>query len=374
MISSFQKKLVDFSYSLPNAILKLLVRLLYKAPPYNLQKIIVVHNATIGDAICTLPILAAIKNHYKSASIIIASSRGNDNNVGLKEIASSSLYNSFFDFTISGYPSLFKFIKVEKPDLVIYLPPYTSSFLFELWFLFQVKGAKVRSAFGWRVSSHTLFPKWQSKHKVFDYEAIRLQKILLENEIQIESNISPSSNLFCTDYETIESKLIPQKPFVTIILGSKKPANRWNIEVLISTINYISSNKYQVVLLGGADSIEMSQKVIEQLKGFEIHSFCGKLSILQNKDLLEKSSLILSVDTGLMHMAYLLNLPLIAVFSSRDYEGKWYPPKNNNTIIVKNGKDYCKNCFNMDTNFCSCSPINLENELKTAINKQLKKA
>jgi ADP-heptose:LPS heptosyltransferase len=64
--------------------------------------------------------------------------------------------------------------------------------------------------------------------------------------------------------------------------------------------------------------------------------------------------LVISNDTGPMHLAYAVGTPLIAIFSSRDYAGKWFPPENGKNIVFRNIDVYCAKCFSEEVNGNKC--------------------
>ena len=45
---------------------------------------------------------------------------------------------------------------------------------------------------------------------------------------------------------------------------------------------------------------------------------------------------------------------IIAIFSSRDYAGKWVPPENEKNIVFRNNDIFCINCFNEEVNGNKC--------------------
>jgi ADP-heptose:LPS heptosyltransferase len=55
-----------------------------------------------------------------------------------------------------------------------------------------------------------------------------------------------------------------------------------------------------------------------------------------------------------MHLAYAVGTPLIAIFSSRDYAGKWFPPANEKNIVFRNNDVYCSGCFSDECNNNLC--------------------
>ena len=62
--------------------------------------------------------------------------------------------------------------------------------------------------------------------------------------------------------------------------------------------------------------------------------------------------MLLTNDTGTMHLAVAVRTPCVAIFSARDFPGKWIPWGNNHKVIRKNPD--CAICFADDcqNNIC----------------------
>ena len=58
---------------------------------------------------------------------------------------------------------------------------------------------------------------------------------------------------------------------------------------------------------------------------------------------LERCAFYLGNDTGTMHMAVAAGIPCVAVFSSRDFPGNWYPYGNGHVVFRTPIK--CEGCF-----------------------------
>jgi len=71
------------------------------------------------------------------------------------------------------------------------------------------------------------------------------------------------------------------------------------------------------------------------MKGKSIN-LCGELSIRELAVLIEKSKLLISVDSAAVHIASALSTPLVALFGFTD-PVQWgpYPMKNTNIVIFK---------------------------------------
>lgn len=187
--------------------------------------------------------------------------------------------------------------------------------------------------------------KYQAKLINFENERDRLLGILENNGLKTFGLIFP---LGLTDdiKKKIENfvkdkKLMDKDKNVGLVVGAKRPQNRWPIEYFKEVTEYLLNKGYNIFLFGGPDDFELA----EQIKGERVFNFCGKLSPLETAEMMKYCKLVISNDTGPMHLAYAVGTPLIAIFSSRDYAGKWFPPENEKNIVFRNDYIYCSNCF-----------------------------
>jgi len=131
--------------------------------------------------------------------------------------------------------------------------------------------------------------------------------------------------------------------FIGAHIGSNNflTAKRWpleNFKILFELIHK-KYPEYSIIFFGGKNEIEYSDSLI---KGNYTFNFVGKLSIHATAAAIEKCSVFISNDSGLMHIAAAVNIPVIAIFGP--------------TIISKNrpysvksrviSKDYdCQPCY-----------------------------
>ena len=54
-------------------------------------------------------------------------------------------------------------------------------------------------------------------------------------------------------------------------------------------------------------------------------SAAGELSVRESAALMEGAQFYLGNDTGAMHLAAAMGRPCVAVFSARDWPGRWHP-------------------------------------------------
>ena len=67
-----------------------------------------------------------------------------------------------------------------------------------------------------------------------------------------------------------------------------------------------------IVLLGGSEEVSRAEKIINESQNKNIYNFCGVTTINQSAYLIKKSRLVLTNDTGMMHIGTCFDIPLIS--------------------------------------------------------------
>lgn len=96
------------------------------------------------------------------------------------------------------------------------------------------------------------------------------------------------------------------------------------------------------VWLFGSDKDAAVCDEIAAIAGISCHNLAGRTSLAQALDLMSLADLVVSNDSGLMHVAAALELPLVAIYGSSD--PGFTPPLNKQHRILSLGLD-CSPCF-----------------------------
>jgi heptosyltransferase-2 len=101
------------------------------------------------------------------------------------------------------------------------------------------------------------------------------------------------------------------------IYGSAK---MWDIEKFARVAKLlIKSYGVKVAVFGSQSEIELSKKFSRLVNGNDnLINFTGKTSVLQLCALIERCCLFITNDTGAMHVADALGVPIVAIFGSTD--------------------------------------------------------
>lgn len=137
------------------------------------------------------------------------------------------------------------------------------------------------------------------------------------------------------------------RAFVAMHCGAKRPANRWAPESFIEVgRRLIAEDNACIVLTGSSDEREMTARVAAKL-GEHAINLGGQTPIGILEAVLRRCRVALSNDTGVMHVAYAMGTPTVAIFSARFHPNIWYPYGDRQIVLRKRiecelcNKDIC---------------------------------
>lgn len=119
------------------------------------------------------------------------------------------------------------------------------------------------------------------------------------------------------------------------------PAKRWPARHFAHLAQQLKQYGIPVWLLGSHKDAELGQQ-IEQLSAGSALNLCGRSSLEQAIDLIASARLVVSNDSGLMHIAAALNRPLWALYGSSS--PTYTPPLSAQAKIISLHAD-CSPCF-----------------------------
>ena len=136
------------------------------------------------------------------------------------------------------------------------------------------------------------------------------------------------------------------KPTLGINAGATYgSAKRWYPE-RFAEVGAAFSDKYDIVIFGGPNEVEMAQEIEENLKSSNITNYtnlAGKTDIQDLCSSIGGCSLFITNDSGPMHVAAAYQVPTIAIFGPTKYKetSQW---QNEKSKIVRHEMD-CSPCM-----------------------------
>jgi ADP-heptose:LPS heptosyltransferase len=340
---------VKFFSTFENGIINVFRSILFRKPSVP-SRILVFRTGSIGDNICAMPAIVAIRKTFPTAKLHILTNAGGSNLVSLQHLLHESYYDNIIDYLGYSARQLFDVIKKEKYDLVVELPQDQAPLAAQLRNMIFFRFAGIRSGFGWQVNTIFSFRQVQEKKMTFTSERTRLMDVLAKHDIRGDELLFPLRSS-ADDIRTVDSffEILPAKKIVALVPGAKRPQNRYPFERFQALASWLVERNYAVLVVGGPEDVERGRQ-LSVLQG--VFDATGKFTPAQSAIALSRCSATISNDTGPMHLSYAAGTPVVGLFSSRDFQEKWFPPKGN--VALRNYDIHCSLCFSETCNNNIC--------------------
>ena len=304
----------------------------------SINRILIINLAFIGDVILSTPVGRALKNAYPHAKIDLLVVPA------AKPIAELNPYiNKVFVYDKNGRHkkmsellSLIFQLRTEKYDLTISTN-------------FALRGAAVAFATGapYRAGYDAQHGKWLLTHVASaKRETLRHEA---ENYLDVLKplGISTHDTSLCLiiqsqDIEYVKKHIVqtPGKKLVVICPAGSYKRKSWTTQGYAQLISEIS--QYADCCLIGGKAEQPLLNEINELSGQRGKVYGGIFTLGQSAALIHMADLMISVDTGPLHIAQAVNTPVLALFGPTDPYG--WGPRNQHDKIIYN-KIECSPCW-----------------------------
>lgn len=306
----------------------------------NIERILFIQTAFLGDAILALPAIQKLKELNPDSQIDVlcipeteeifsASPSINKVNVIDKKNQHKSLFKTY------------KFIKQIKVNN--YTKIYSSHRSLRTALI--IMSLEVRETYGFDISSlmhvYKNLVKYElSKHEVqrnldligFNYDQ-ESWKIL--PEIYITAETKNKINLFLTD-DNLNSG------FIAIAPGSVWNTKKYPAEYFEELLKHFIDENEKVVLIGSKkDSVDCS--VIASKFNDKVYNASGKFTVIESIELLKRAKFLISNDSAPTHMAMCADIKTLTIYCSTVPEFGFYPYNKKSSYISFNDLK-CKPC------------------------------
>ena len=167
--------------------------------------------------------------------------------------------------------------------------------------------------------------------------------------------------------------LQPQPRIAALCVGAEYgPAKRWPAAHFAALGKLLHEQGWQVWLVGSAKDAEAGAEAASSSAGACL-DLCGKTSLNEAADLLASASVIVSNDSGLMHVAAALDKPLVALYGSSS--PGFTPPLSHKACILSLNLS-CSPCFkrtcplgHLDC-LMKLTPQRVQAQISTSVNEE----
>lgn len=354
VISKLQAYFVGFCYDGVNFLFWLFSLICWPKKIEFPKKICIYRIGNIGDIICAIPAFIAIRKIYPEAHITLLTSPGPRDKVGAKELFTNPWFFDALEVyygdeikSVQGIKKLVKKLQEQSFDLIIYLP-HDMIYLKTLFrnFLF-LKMCKAKKVVGFELSVIRFWTQAQSKFFQFDNEVERLLKLLVrwgvKTDTVIEYDFPISEETKQSVLQILIGKNINKDAIIGIMPGASHRENQWSLDNFSIVVSYILRKfpNHQVLIFGGSDDYEKGEYIKRFVNNDLVINLCGVTSLVETIFLVSYLKFLVSCNTGLMHIAALAGKKVIAIFSSAELNGKWFPYSLSAKVLLKRNSKKC---------------------------------
>ena len=123
------------------------------------------------------------------------------------------------------------------------------------------------------------------------------------------------------------------KKIVCIFPGATVTERLWPVERWAQVIDSVENMGYQAVLLGGKMEVDQNREILAQCKSRSVMDMTKRLSLLETTWLFGRSHLLVSTDSGILHLGVLCDMTTVSLFGS-GISAKWAPRGDKHTVIT----------------------------------------
>jgi ADP-heptose:LPS heptosyltransferase len=307
------------------------------------KKFLIIRFSSIGDIVLTTPVIRCLKKKYPDAEIHYLT----------KEVFKNILIpNPNIDKVFSlglSREILIHDLQSENYDYVIDLHKNIRS-----WRIKRQLGIKSFSFSKLNIEKWIFTNlKWNLLPKVHIVD--RYLNTIKELDVQ---NDGEGLDYFLSESDYVSNKDIPvshQAGYIGIVIGAAHNTKKLPVEKLRKLCELI---QHPIILLGGKEDRDAGE-FIASSDPVKVYNSCGKFSINESADLVRRSRMVVTHDTGLMHIAAAFKKPVISIwgntvpaFGMYPYYGEKYISKGIENDIIEVKELRCRPCSKIGHEKC----------------------
>ncbi len=316
-----------------------------------MAKYLVIRFSSIGDIVLTTPVVRILKQQVKNAEVHFLTK------TSFVSLLNSNPYIDKVHGTDGSLSDVVESLKSENFDAIIDLHN-------------NLRSLKVKTLLG---KSSTSFSKLNfKKWMLVNLKVNRLPAMhIVDRYLKSISHLNIYNDLKGLDFfidkkDDVDLSVFPDKfksGYVALVIGAnhatkKMPSTK--LAEIVKTLNY------PTLILGGPGDREEGELIANHNSDFAINT-CGNFSINQSASLIKQAEVVITHDTGLMHIAAAYHKKIVSLWGNTVPEFGMTPympqyPGNSEVIEVKNLS--CRPCSKIGYKECPKQHFNCMNHIK----------
>ncbi|UAY51382.1 glycosyltransferase family 9 protein [Ferruginibacter albus] len=262
------------------------------------MKFLVIRLSSIGDIVLASPVLRCLKQQVTDAEVHFLTKSS------FKIVTEANPYIDKFFYYNNNMDELIEDLKEENYDYIIDLHN-------------NIRTLRIKTAL--KVKSNTINKLNTQKFLLTKLRINLMPGIhITKRSLQTVESFGVKDDGFGLDYFIPEKDIVPQKDiptshlagFIAIVIGASYFTKKLPVHKLKELCNKID---HPIILLGGKDD-EKNGREIAAVDPVKIYNACGKFNLNESADLVRRSKLVISHDTGLQYIACAFNKQVLAIW------------------------------------------------------------
>ena len=305
-------------------------------------KFLIIRFSSIGDIVLTTPVIRCLKKQIPDAEVhfLVKDS--------FRSVVEHNPYIDKVHVLAHSWELMIEELKTEEYDYIIDLHHNT-------------KTLRVKN--GLKKKSFSFYKLNIQKYFLTALKINLLPKVHIVDRYMktVESfgvkNDGQGLDYFISKEEETKQKDIPASHhagYIACVIGAAHGTKRWPVH---KWKEFCEKINHPVILLGGPEN-KVNGDEIAAIDRDKIYNACGKFKLNESADLVRKAKLIISNDTGLMHIAAAYKKPIISLWGNTVPSFGMYPYYGNRFAsaqlfdILQVNKLWCRPCSKIGYDKC----------------------
>jgi lipopolysaccharide heptosyltransferase II len=173
----------------------------------------------------------------------------------------------------------------------------------------------------------------------------------------------PDETLFGVSAKIARFRLNRFEKVLGICPGAKHATKRWPAERFADLgSRFCREHDGCVLIFGGSEDRELCQRIGETIGRDKAFDLSGELSLLETGSAMQSCDVIVTNDTGLMHIAVAMNRKIVAIFGSTVKEFGFFPLAKDSIVLERKGLA-CRPCSHIGRSECPEKHFRCMNEI-----------
>lgn len=292
-----------------------------KQPPSEVTSLLLIRPGGIGDAVLLAPVIRSLKQFYPAIQITVLAEK---RNAGVFSL-------------VSGVAMLFNY---DRPAELIHVlrRSYDVVIDTEQWHRLSSVVARLVSApvkIGFSTNERLRMFTHSLPYSHDDYEVASFTHLLKPVGIDTETVVYGVPFLFVPNDAISKAatllEMLHGQPFVAIFPGASITERQWGADRFRRVAELLTTSGINLVVVGGKEDRQAGGEIAG---GGLALNLAGLTSLSETAAVIRKSALLLSGDSGVLHIAAGLGVPTVSLFGPGRAK-KWAPRGEHHIVINK---------------------------------------